>query len=343
MRKVFISHSVRDKELADLIQTLIETGIGIPHNEVFCTSIEGLGIPEGTQDFKEKIRAELEGCDTVVALISPNYYASPFCMCELGAVWMLAKNFFPILVPPIDFEDLRGALAGVQCLKLEEHSTASALYTRLSKLAANPVPLQRWDVKKEAFYHSLPGVLSRLPKPKTIKAEDHDRLKQERDGFKALSVRLDEECDSLKRQNKELATAKDAKEVTAISKKYSSEWKQFETLTETAQTAIKAVPRVIREALFYWTRGEAFAPGQQWDDDIPRELENDMLTEDQFEEYQFWPNQKRPNVSRAIESISALKQFLEKESSEEFHKEATKQLGDSPDIQRRSFWDDQLW
>jgi TIR domain len=99
MRKIFISHSSKDKELADSIQMLIETGIGLPHNEVFCTSLDGLGIPVGVPDFKEYIRKEMQDCDTVVALISRNYYDSPFCMCELGAVWVQAKNFFPILVP----------------------------------------------------------------------------------------------------------------------------------------------------------------------------------------------------------------------------------------------------
>src|SRR5712671_6783557 len=113
MRKVFLSHATRDKELADLVEDLIETGIGVQHHEVFCTSLEGLGIPSGTPDFKEYIRTELDGCETVVAFISENYYASPFCMSELGAVWVLAKNFFPILVPPVDFTDLRGALTGM--------------------------------------------------------------------------------------------------------------------------------------------------------------------------------------------------------------------------------------
>lgn len=218
MRKVFISHAILDKELADLTQELIETGIGLPHHEIFCTSLEGLGIPEGTPDFKEKIRVELEGCDTVVALISPNYYASPFCMCELGAVWVLAKNFFPILVSPVDFKDLRGALAGTQCRKLEDHSTASALYSRLSPLVLKPVPIERWDVKKDVFYRNLPGVLARLPKPQMVKVEDFEAVKRERETFKALCVQLEEECDSLKRQNAELAAAKDAKEVTAIRK-----------------------------------------------------------------------------------------------------------------------------
>jgi hypothetical protein len=343
LRKVFISHSIRDKELADLVQGLIESGVGVPHHDVFCTSLEGLGIPEGTPDFKEKIRAELEGCDTVVALISPNYYASPFCMCELGAVWALAKNFFPILVPPVDFKDLRGALAGMQCRKLEDQSTASALYTRLSKLVAIAVPVERWDVKKEVFYRSLPNVLAGLPKPETVSVDELNRAKQERDGFKTLSVKLEEECNQVKRQNAELAAAKDATAVNEILKKYSCEWDQFQGLIETSRLAIRGCPRVVREALFYWARNEAFAPGPEWEEDVTKALENDMLKEHEFEEYKFWPNKERPVVNAAMESISDLKEFLDHDCTEQFYKEATIQLGDTPDMKRRSFWERQLW
>ena len=91
------------------------------------------------------------------------------------------------------------------------------------------------DVKKGVFFRSLPGVLARLPKPETVKTDDFDVMKQERERFKALGIKLEEECDSFKRQNKELAAAKSANEVAGIRKKYSSEWEQFETLTKTCR------------------------------------------------------------------------------------------------------------
>jgi TIR domain len=343
MRKVFISHATVDKELAYLVQELIETGIGLKHDEVFCTSLEGLGIPEGTPDFKEYIRTEMQGCDTVVALISPNYYASPFCMCELGAVWVLAKNFFPILVSPVDFSDLRGALTGMQCRKLVDQTTASALYTRLSKLVSSPVPIERWDVKKEVFYRGLTAVLQKLPKPKTVKVEELDALRGERDRFKTLNVQLQEECDSLKRQNAELATAKDSEQVAGILKKYSSEWEQFESLRKACGSALKTLPKVIQEALFYRTRGTEFRPSvSEWDGEVQAALEDDLLIENPHEDYAFSVNSERPKIAKAIKSIEKLKQFLEEECSEQFLELAIEELGDRPDLKRRSFWEESL-
>jgi TIR domain-containing protein len=343
MRKVFISHAASDKELADLLESLIETGIGVQHHEVFCSSLEGLGIPEGTQDFKEYIGRELKDCDTVIALISENYYASPFCMCELGAIWILAKNFFPILVPPVDFKDLRGALTGMQCRKLADPSTSSALYTRLSKLVHKPVPVERWDVKKEAFLRRLPKVLANLPKPQTVQAEEHARVKKESKGYKDLGVQLQEENDALKSEMKEIAKAKDANAIAEIHKKYSSEWDQFEMLLKACSKALAAVPRVIKEALFYWTRGEAFAPDyNEWDEYVRAALENDELTEDPHEEYHFTPNKERPKIQYAMKQIKALRRFLEEECSEELYEQATSEFGDTPDIKRRDFWQKHL-
>ena len=81
--KVFISHATDDKSLADALSDLIEAGIGLTHNQVFCTSIAGQGIPAG-QDFKHHIHNELANSLVVIALLTPNYYASAFCLCELG-------------------------------------------------------------------------------------------------------------------------------------------------------------------------------------------------------------------------------------------------------------------
>src|ERR1039458_1210904 len=151
-------------------------------------------------------------------------------------------------------------------------------YSRLSKLVAKPVPVERWDVKKEVFYRALPDLLARLPKPDTVKREELDRMMEERERFKSVSVQLEEECDTLKRHIRDLEAAKDADAVATIRKEYSSEWEQYETLRSSCRAALKELPRVIREALFYWVRGDAFEPDfKEWGDDVEKALENKLL------------------------------------------------------------------
>ena len=43
--KVFISHATEDKPLAEALSDLIEAGIGLTHDQIFCTSLAGQGIP----------------------------------------------------------------------------------------------------------------------------------------------------------------------------------------------------------------------------------------------------------------------------------------------------------
>lgn len=47
---LFVSHASADKELIDAFVDLLQTGIGLNHDQVFCTSLEGLDIPKG-KDF----------------------------------------------------------------------------------------------------------------------------------------------------------------------------------------------------------------------------------------------------------------------------------------------------
>src|ERR1019366_5776530 len=91
----------------------------LSQKQIFCTSLEDQGIPAGA-DFKSFIQKQLESCEIVISLITENYYASAFCMCELGATWIKAKNFIPFIVPPLGFGDLKGVLFGMQAIRIND-------------------------------------------------------------------------------------------------------------------------------------------------------------------------------------------------------------------------------
>src|SRR5664279_6143455 len=105
-KRLFVSHASVDKPLVAAFQHCLESGLGFTHSQVFCTSIPGQGVPSG-KDFKSHIREQLESSDAAVMLITPNLYASPFCMWELGGIWVLAKKLIPIVVPPLQLKDLK--------------------------------------------------------------------------------------------------------------------------------------------------------------------------------------------------------------------------------------------
>src|SRR5882724_6650056 len=101
MSKVFISHASADMPVVDKFADLLIHALGIPISEIFCTSADGLGIETG-QDFVDKICENLRGSSLVLLLLSPNYYASKFCIAEMGAAWALGKDVFLLVFPDLD-------------------------------------------------------------------------------------------------------------------------------------------------------------------------------------------------------------------------------------------------
>ena len=342
MGKVFISHASADDKLVHLVQDFLISGIGLRHDEIFCTSVKGAGILAGA-DFKEYMRQQLEGCDTVLALISPNYYNSPFCMCELGATWMLTKNFIPILIPPVGYKDLRGTLPGLQCLKIVDDSTPDELHDRLSTLTEKPTSVAYFGARKTMYLEQLTEILKGLPVPKTITPQELAKEKAAVAEFTATVIEQAKEIDKLKAIINELATAKDAKEVAVIQVKHSTDWEQFENLQAVARGAYHKLMPAVREALYHKVRGQAWEPDhQEWGDRVTRALEDDLLEEDPHTEYAFWPNEKRPAVRDAVKAVDTLMQFVENDCSYEFSTEAEKKFGDALDLKRRSFFDTML-
>lgn len=118
--KIFISHSSKDKGIANAMSNFLE-GIE-PSVEVFCSS--QIGSIKVGQNFVKAITTALNNCDAFIPLLSPNYYTSRFCMVELGFAYsVLVQNYsdgesyiFPVAIPPIQKGD---ALAGTPLAQLQ--------------------------------------------------------------------------------------------------------------------------------------------------------------------------------------------------------------------------------
>lgn len=99
-KQIFISHSSRDKELIEaFIEKILRLGIGIPADNIFCTSIETMGIKNG-EDMRNHIRQNILGCDLALLMISCSYVGSSICLNEMGAVWSLPVPNVNVFVCP---------------------------------------------------------------------------------------------------------------------------------------------------------------------------------------------------------------------------------------------------
>jgi hypothetical protein len=219
-KSVFISHAVKDKALVQEIVSLIEEGMGVPEDEIFCSSLDGYGIPSG-KNFVTYIKEQMLEPKVVVLVLTPSYFESKFCLSELGAAWIKSHNIFPILVPPLQYSDVKDVLLGTQVAKVDDDIKYNDLLTTLkSALSFKPKSQTKWDTKRRAFLKAIEPLLKAVPGPMVVSAAD---FKAQADKLAEAESELDAseaEIRKLKELLAETEALKDQKEVKALRAKH---------------------------------------------------------------------------------------------------------------------------
>lgn len=246
MAKLFISHAVKDKELADELVDLLQITTGIFNDDIFCVSIEGMGIPTG-KNFIEYIKEKIQRPELVIILLSPNYYESHFCLCELGAAWAMSLNQAVLLVPPLKTGDLKGVLTGIQITKINDSEKLDEFIEEFNKiLSIESFKLPRWNTKKDNFLKKLPIILDSLPKPLTISSDEHQKVVHELSEYKVELINTEAEVDRLKIKIQDLKKCKDIEEVMAVERKSMPEADVFAELCKKITKEMEKLPRAVQ-------------------------------------------------------------------------------------------------
>lgn len=341
--RLFISHSSGDKNLVDKLVDLILMGVGVTHEKIFCTSLEGMGIPEG-EDFKALIHTQLQNPPLVIMVITPSYYESPFCLCELGASWAMSHSSFPLLVPPINFRDLRAVLVNSQARLITDPSGLDALRDRvIDRLdLKSPAPTARWNVKRDEFLRELPDILERIQRFTRVPADRLEEVQAQYEAAQEMLAERHREVDAQKDLVQRLMNLKDRAEASKLLAEKSGELETFEMLVKTTVAAIDPLPAVVVEALFYDYYGEDYWPtaddSWKWDP-INRAIEDGYLVSRDSFRKTVDPNKDDRTILKAIGALEEIKGFLEDEStSEEFYDHYETKHGFPADIRNRRFW-----
>lgn len=157
---IFISHASRDRELVDELADLLKIGSGVPHNSIFNTDGAGAGVPSGVR-FNEYIRSKVQGTGMVIAVLSPAFLSSAFCLAEIGAAWALQEDFFPLAVPGLDRSRFGGVLDGVQVRFLDDPVALAELHDRVSAKVEQRVPTETWRAQQQRFLERTGVLLAR--------------------------------------------------------------------------------------------------------------------------------------------------------------------------------------
>jgi len=169
MPKLFISHAAKDAELVEDFVDLLQVGVGIHPDDMFCSSLPGMNIPTGAA-FVEYIKTQVMNPTLVVLIISPEFLRSQFCNNEVGATWALSLPIHPLLVPPVDFADVRGVLAGKQVGELNNKESLNDLRDDLNQQFGLTLRTSHWERKRDRFLSKLDGVLGQAGAASTATA-----------------------------------------------------------------------------------------------------------------------------------------------------------------------------
>lgn len=109
--RLFISHSSKDLEYIKAFVEFLKD-IGMNSKNIFCSSISDYSIPWGKNiyDYLSKEFNNRRKNLIVLFMLSKNYYDSPACLNEMGAAWVLKKEYRSILLPGFEFKDIKGAI-----------------------------------------------------------------------------------------------------------------------------------------------------------------------------------------------------------------------------------------
>lgn len=154
-KKIFISHSSNDKEVIEnFVDKVLGLGIGLTHEDIFCTSIEDMAIKNG-EDIRKHIHDNIRNADFSFLIISDNYKNSEICINEMGAVWAYDNNVRLYLLPDIKFKEIGWLCDTKKAEQINDIIALDALQKELIQFYSLPDKGTAWSRQRESFLQYL--------------------------------------------------------------------------------------------------------------------------------------------------------------------------------------------
>ena len=154
-KRIFVSHSSNDKSIvSEFNDRILQLGIGLRPEDIFCTSIEDMNIKNG-EDIRNHIRNTILTSDFSFLLISENYKKSEICLNEMGAVWASNTNVRYYLLPNMGFDKIGWLCDTKQAEKLTDTIALDKLYKDLTEYYGIKSRIDTWSRQRETFVSSI--------------------------------------------------------------------------------------------------------------------------------------------------------------------------------------------
>lgn len=149
-KKIFISHSSKDKVIIDAFITLLTRGAGLAQGDIFCTSIDGMKIKNG-EDIRKHIQENVNYADFAILLVSKNYKESDVCLNEMGAVWAVDKKVKAYVFPDLEEANVGWLINDKAAEKLNDTTALASLYSELQQTYGLRSTFVDWTAQAKAF------------------------------------------------------------------------------------------------------------------------------------------------------------------------------------------------
>lgn len=316
-KSVFVSHAVKDTNIAAEIVDLIEQGIGVPETEIFCSSVPGYGIPTG-MTFVTYMKEQLLEPKVVILLLTPSYFESKFCLSELGAAWVKSHFIFPILVPPLGYNDVKDVLLGTQVSKIDDDIKYNELRDRLGQeIKLDAKTSTKWDTKRRNFLKNIEPLLAGVAGPTTVPAAKFHEMEEKLAEAHAELDAYEEQVTSLKRQLAETEQLKDRQALAELRASYNGNDIEAvaTTLTnhaEAVQSALSAlrVYHAVKLFLLSDHYGKPYRVSGGDRDEFEEAERRGIIETDPFPQAN-WSSQKMRKLKKALNDMD---QFTESET-----------------------------
>lgn len=156
--RVFISHSSKDIDIVKPFVELLAT-VGMTKNKLFCSSMDGYGIPQ-RENIYDYLKREFTDKNTfVVLMLSDNYYESKPSLNEMGAAWVMSKEYVSILIKGFGFDKIEGA-ADKQKIGFNINDTyrLDEFKDNLSKELRLAPATNNWINSRDKFLSQIAGI-----------------------------------------------------------------------------------------------------------------------------------------------------------------------------------------
>lgn len=342
-KQIFISHSGKDEQIVrDFVDLILNGGMNIPSNKIFCTSLEGLKIVSG-DDWRNSILTSLKSAKINFLIISPNYKESEVCMNEMGAAWVSDGKVLPLIIEPINYKTVGVIQEPIQIEKLLDETSLDNIkdeVQRLLSISPDSIPSARWTVKKKEFLLKVKEYLKKHPFSKPLDRNEFRSIIKEKEDLETTVTSLISDKKNLTELVEKLKNAKDKSEVKNIVIEHSenSEYDEFISLTESITDLFSDFHPIINGIIFksYSRKNldiKTFAYTEYVDDAVAYDYINEELNAD------FSKTSKMRKIKGAIDE---LEYFMERNLSNEFHIQYDEDYDEPLALDNRSFWENVL-